>query len=284
MDVAEITTYRPEDVPGDLFDSDKRGEEPITLCIPAQDEATTIGHIVSTAVGLQARGCLDHVVVVADRCTDDTARIAEDAGATVLDTAYLFPELGPCLGKGDVLWRALPQLADGIVAFIDGDSGTEVDERFILTLIAPLLLEQETLLVKGVYDKLLLCDDGTKETRREGRVSALVAKPALSLAYPALLALEQPLSGEMAARTGLWKSLDFPADYGVEVSTLIQLWETYGRLDVFAQADLGTRCNGANTIKKLQSMAAQVIGTVMLHATGEQLSATRVVRDRHSRS
>ena len=63
---------------------------------------------------------IDQVVVV-DDSTDGTAEIARALGAEVFDQEQLAPELGPVLGKGDAMWRALPALTGEVVCFLDAD-------------------------------------------------------------------------------------------------------------------------------------------------------------------
>ena len=78
----------------------------------------------STLMPLRERGVIDQVVVV-DDSTDGTAEIARELGAEVHDQEQLLPELGPVLGKGDAMWRALHVLTGEVVCFLDADS-----ERF----------------------------------------------------------------------------------------------------------------------------------------------------------
>ena len=81
----------------------------MSVCLPARNEARTIGPILQQLEPLRERGVVDQVVVV-DRSTDGTADIARALGAEVHDQDDLMPELGPVLGKGDAMWRALPVL------------------------------------------------------------------------------------------------------------------------------------------------------------------------------
>ena len=83
----------------------------VSVCLPARNEARTIGPILSSnLMPLRERGVLDQIVVV-DRSSDGTAEIARAIGAEVHDQDELMPELGPVLGKGDAMWRALPVLS-----------------------------------------------------------------------------------------------------------------------------------------------------------------------------
>src|SRR5687767_10791361 len=89
-------------------------ERSISVCLPARNEAATIGAILEDLLPLRARGAIDQVVVV-DDSTDGTAQIAESVGAEVHRQSDLMPQYGPVLGKGDAMWRALSVLTGDVV-------------------------------------------------------------------------------------------------------------------------------------------------------------------------
>ena len=80
----------------------KKGHR-VSVCIPARDEAATIGPIVECVrhelVGV---GLVDELVVVDDRSSDATAFVARGAGARVVSTSGA---LGPRAGKGEAMRR-----------------------------------------------------------------------------------------------------------------------------------------------------------------------------------
>ena len=86
----------------------------VSVCLPARNEARTIGPILEQVLPLRDRGVVDQVVVV-DRSSDATAEIARSLGAEVYDQDELMPELGPVLGKGDALWRSMPVLTGEVI-------------------------------------------------------------------------------------------------------------------------------------------------------------------------
>ncbi|HVW35210.1 MAG TPA: glycosyltransferase, partial [Acidimicrobiia bacterium] len=63
----------------------------VSLCIPARDEAATIGRIVETARRRLAEAIplLDEILVVDDHSSDGTADAARSAGAKVVHSADL---------------------------------------------------------------------------------------------------------------------------------------------------------------------------------------------------
>src|SRR5438034_1993687 len=86
----------------------KRGQR-ISVCLPARNEATTVGPIVATIRNQLTDGCglVDETIVVDDGSTDGTAAAAEAAGATVVGVEAVLPEMGSGHGKGEAMWKGL---------------------------------------------------------------------------------------------------------------------------------------------------------------------------------
>ena len=190
---------------------------------------------------------------------DGTGRIAAQAGARVLQEAELMPSYGPVLGKGDAMWRALGSVQGELVCFLDADT-EGFSAHFATGLLGPLVCEPEVAFAKGFYRRPI---DALGEPGGEGggRVNHLTARPALSLFYPELAAVRQPLAGEMAARRDLLESLPFATGYGVEVAMLIDVWRTIG-LDGMAQVDLDEHRNPHKPLSALAPMARTVLATI----------------------
>ena len=122
-----------------------------TLVVPVRDEATSVAHTVMAAGVMQKLDVIDRVLVVDGGSSDDTMLEAELAGADVVAAADLWPELGPVLGKGDALWRALAMVDTDVVAFLDADLEGDIG-RFVRGLVGPLVLGgAETQFVKGSF-------------------------------------------------------------------------------------------------------------------------------------
>ncbi len=103
----------------------------VSFLIPAYNEAATIGEVLERVAAL---GLDSQVVVVDDGSTDDTAAIAEAAGAVVVRQ--------PNRGKGAAI-RAAIAAADGDIAVIQ-DADMEYDPVDVPDLIEPI--------VRGVAD------------------------------------------------------------------------------------------------------------------------------------
>ncbi len=233
-------------------------EETVSVCLPARDEAATIGPILERLVPLRDRGFVEQVVVV-DSSGDATAAIARGLGADVFGQAELMPELGPVLGKGDAMWRALPILTGDIVCFLDADT-EDFGTHFVSGLIGPLLRDPRIAFVKGFYRRPFRVGELTLP-QGGGRVTELTARPLLNLFYPALSAVEQPLAGELAVRRELLARLPFVTGYGVDIALLIDAYHAVG-LGGLAQVDLDVRQNAHQPLRDLGPMAYAVLQAV----------------------
>jgi glucosyl-3-phosphoglycerate synthase len=89
-------------------------------------------------------------------------------------------------------------------------------------------------------------------------VTELIARPLLSLWWPELAHIVQPLAGEWAARHDLMESLPVPVGYGVELAVLLDTARGHGP-DAIAQVDLGSRGHKHQTSHDLALMAAELL-------------------------
>jgi glucosyl-3-phosphoglycerate synthase len=230
----------------------------VSVCLPARDEARTIGAILTELMPLLEAGAVDQVVVV-DDSSDGTAEIARSLGAEVHDQRALLPELGPVLGKGDAMWRALRILRGEIVCFLDADS-EQFGAHFVSGLVGPLLSDRRCMFVKGFYRRPFRVGEVTLPDGG-GRVTELTARPLLNLFYPELAAVRQPLAGEIAARRELLEALPFVTGYGVDIALLLDAYARAG-LEGIAQVDLDVRQNAHQPLRDLGPMAYAVLQAV----------------------
>jgi glucosyl-3-phosphoglycerate synthase len=237
----------------------------VSVCLPARNEARTIGPIVATLIGLRELGLIDQVVVV-DDSQDATAQIAGELGAEVYRQQHLRPELGPVLGKGDAMWRALPLLTGEIVVFLDADT-QQFGGHFVTGLLGPLLTRSTISFVKAHYRRPFKLGDRTLP-EEGGRVTELTARPLLNLFYPELAAVRQPLAGEIAARRDLLQRLPFVTGYGVDIALLIDAHRVAG-LQAIAQVDLEVRQNSHQPLRNLGPMAFSVLEAVAVRLQRE---------------
>lgn len=242
---------------GDLLS--RKGTTTVSVCLPARDEAATVGPIVATiATELVATGLVDELLVIDDHSTDGTAEVAAAAGATVVDAGAVMPEVAPGHGKGQALWRSLLVSRGDLVVWCDADI-TDFDTRFVVGLLGPLLTDGSVDFVKGHYHR------AEADGRGGGRVTELVARPVLALLFPHLAHVVQPLSGEYAGRRSVLEELPFVRGYGVDLGLLIDVAALRGT-DAITQVDLGTRVHRNRTLAELSPQATAVLQVALRRA------------------
>ncbi|GAA5125544.1 glucosyl-3-phosphoglycerate synthase [Luteolibacter yonseiensis] len=234
----------------------------ISVCIPTLDEADTIGEIVSTVrkVLQEQHPLVDEILVIDSGSRDVTREIAAAAGATVHLAADILPELECHTGKGENLWKALHVSTGDIICYVDGDI-SNFHPGFVTGLVGPLLTHPEIEYVKAYYERPLAYGDESHSTGG-GRVSEILIRPLISLFFPELGGILQPLSGEYAARRATLESLAFPVGYGVEIAHLIDLARD-GKLSNIAQTDLVKRIHRNRDDEELGGMAFALLRVIL---------------------
>ncbi len=236
-----------------------KGDHTISVCLPARDEAATVGTIVDTIRRelIEAVPLVDEVVVVDDHSTDGTAAVAAAAGARVVDARTTLPE-APGPGKGQALWKSLHETSSDIVLWCDADIDN-FGAHFVTGLAGPLLTHPEVSFVKGTYRRPLIGGDGG------GRVTELVARPVLANLFPEVAAIGQPLSGEYGGRRRLLERLPFVDGYGVDIALLIDAAHLVG-IHGIAEVDLGERRHRNRTLDELGPQATAVLRAALSRA------------------
>lgn len=248
----------------DLDELARRRTATVSVCIPARDEEATVGPIVDAvrAALVDAVGLVDEIVVADDGSTDGTAREAVAAGARVVtvggdpaDSA----DHDVRHGKGEAMWHALRGSTGDLVVWLDADL-EGFDPAWVGRLLEPLLADDAVTFVKGHYHR----DPGATGTGG-GRVTELVARPAIATFHPVLGGIHQPLGGEYAGRRSTFERVPFAGGYGVDLGLLIDIARLDG-IDAIAQVDLGVRVHRNRPIAHLGVQAAEVLHVALRRA------------------
>ena len=116
--------------------------------------------------------------------------------------------------------------------------------------------------VKGYYQRPIKAERRLLSTGG-GRVTELVARPLLSLLFPELGALIQPLSGEYGGERELLEKIPFFSGYGVEIGMLMDIYSRFG-MDAIAQVDLVERQHYNQPMPALGRMSFQIMQAVFI--------------------
>ncbi len=247
--------------------SERKGDLRVAVCLPALNEAATIGGICEAVrENLMAPGAppLVDELWVLHSSDDDTPAVAAAAGARVAAVSDLLPEAGRGRGKGDALWKSLSVTDADLIVWCDADL-LSFSPAYVTSLLAPFLLNANAegagvVMVKAHYQRWL----GDRPTGG-GRTTELVAKPLISLFFPELSHISQPLSGEYAVRRGAAMQVPFVQGYGVEMGLLIDLSRRFGAESI-VQADLGIRRHRNRPLAELAPQSLEIIQVVLERA------------------
>jgi glucosyl-3-phosphoglycerate synthase len=241
-----------------------KGSQRISVCLPARNEEETVGGIVSLVRRrlVEDVPLVDELVVMDDQSTDETAAVAAEAGATVVSTSDVLAHLAKGPGKGQAMWKSLHVTTGDLVVWCDADI-RDFDTRFVTGVLGPLLTDQHVGFVKGFYERPLGDADSGG-----GRVTELLARPVISLLFPHLAPVLQPLAGEYGGRRHLLAQVPFASGYGVELGLLVDLAARFG-VGILAQVDLGARTHRNRALDELGPQAAAILHAALRRAAPE---------------
>lgn len=236
----------------------------ITVCIPARNEEATIGYVVRTIRRLlvDRLGYVDEVLVVDDRSTDDTAWLAQRAGARLVSSWDICRWPGGSRGKGDALWTSIHSCSSDLIGWVDADL-QNLDPAALIGLFEPLRVDPNKHLVKGRFERF-----AHGRPQGPGRVTALTARPLMRLLYPDLTWVQEPLGGLFAGRVSTFRQLELESDYGVDVGILLDVASRHG-VEAIAEVNLGVISHRNRDLGDLTHMAEQVARTILSRATAQ---------------
>ena len=248
-------------------------EKGLSVCValPTLNEEDTIEDIINTVKVLVQENLVDELFVIDGNSTDRTVEICQRNKIPVftmkdIESDYLVR------GKGIQLWKSVSICDSDIICWTDTDI-KDYTIRYVLGLIAPLILHDEIKFTKAFYLRPLYKDGIRISDNGGGRVTELCARPLLNLLHPSLKHVIQPLSGEYAMRCHLARDLRFTNNFGVETMLLIDFYQKYGS-ERMAQVDMGERVHRNKEVGELANTSFRIC-QVVLHLAGcENLRST----------
>lgn len=211
----------------------------ISVIIPAFNEERTVGDVVATVKSLNY---IDEIIVVDDGSYDNTAQIAKEAGAKVIQ--HIKNQ-----GKGSAIKTGFKSSKGDIIVFLDADL-ENLTPKQVDSFIKPI--------INGEVDLTK-----TKFNREAGRVTELTAKPLLNFFFPEIK-YDQPLSGQFAAKRSFLNTIKLEDDYGIDVGIVLDADVRGKRIK---EVDIGKLDHMLSTLNELNSMASEVVRTIVDRAT-----------------
>lgn len=219
----------------------------VGIALPVLNEEKTIAETIRVIRSCES--LVDQFIVIDSGSTDRSIEICREAGVRVVKDIEAARDLGMTLecGKGWNLWASIYYLDTELIGWIDSDI-QNIDQRFIVGIIGPLLLDRHIRFVKGYYQR----------PKGDARVTELVARPMINFLYPELVDFVQPLSGEYAASRDFLESAWFYSGYSVEMALLIQAAQTLQKNEL-CQSYLGLRIHELQDVAGLGKMSSSIL-------------------------
>ncbi|MCE5214018.1 MAG: glycosyltransferase [Methanobacterium sp.] len=211
----------------------------VSVIIPAFNEDKTVGNVVKTVKKLSY---IDEIIVVDDGSYDNTASVAENAGATVIQHTKN-------RGKGAAIKTGFNNSKGDIIVFFDADI-ENLTPKQVDNVIKPI--------INGEADITK-----TKFKREAGRVTELTAKPLLNFFFPEIK-FDQPLSGQFAAKRSFLNKIKLEDDYGVDVGIVLDADVRGLRIK---EVDIGKIHHVLSPLNELNMVATEVVRTIVQRAT-----------------
>jgi glucosyl-3-phosphoglycerate synthase len=217
----------------------------ISVIIPAHNEEATIIGVVQAA---HARS--DEVIVV-DSCSSDRTSVnARIAGAKVVTASSL--------GKHHAIRTGVAAASGDILVFMDADIQNPWPDA-VPKLAAAIESSDKVTIAKACYHRALngLPDEG-------GRLTELCARPLLSLRFPNLARLRQPLAGEYAVRKTDIVDMRFAPGFAVDLGILLHCSMKGDVVEI----DLGEKRHKHRSLQALGCAAVEVCAVLVPEAKG----------------
>lgn len=213
-------------------------KEYVTVIIPAFNEENNIGNVIT-----KSKKCehVNEIIVVNNLSTDNTEKVAVEAGAKVINCNKQ--------GKGYAMEEGIKYAKNNIIVFLDADIPDYKEE--IIEIMAEPILKRNVQFVKSNFD------------RENGRVTNLVARPLLKLLMPDIQEFSQPLSGMIAGTKEAFENIEFEKDYGVDIGILLDMLKKKVSIE---EVYIGSIRNVSKDWRALEKMSTEVMKAILKRA------------------
>ena len=227
----------------------------VCVALPSKNNERTIGNIIENLLKSKYR---PKIIVIDGFSQDRTREIASsfENVEVLTQSEKIYPGKGVAMKDG--ILKAIEESCD-ILAFFDADI-KNFEKSWLEKLVEK--IESGVDMARGYYER----------RARDAPVTKLVARPLLSLFFPEISQINQPLSGEVAAKIEVWKELvkerDIPKGWGIDIWFLI---ETAMKGFSISEVFLGFKNHTSfekyeNDVEPLKEMARQIEITIIKEA------------------
>ena len=202
----------------------------VSVCVLPRgddDRSAKIARVVASDLR-DEHGLVAEVTVVHPALSARSVRQLRDAGAQVFAGDDIRTDVGPVLGRGDLVWRALHVTTGDLVVWIDGDL-ENFGGHVVTGLLAPLVGDPAVALTRP------LSTIGAR-----GVVAPPMERSLLARLHPAFAHLHDAIGGEFAVRREVIGSLDLEPDDAVEIGMLADIAARWGPQSIH-EVDIGPR-------------------------------------------
>lgn len=255
----------------------------VAVVIPTLEEEDTIGNILSYLIQklIKDFSLIDELIVLDGGSKDKTEEVCEkykDYVKFYNQHEILKNEKNLSYnGKGSALHKGLFVTNSDIVTYMDADI-KNFDERFVVGIIGPCIKYTNIKFMRGYYKRPYMPKEGVKSDEG-GRVTELCARPLLNLLYPELGGFIQPLGGEYGGFRDLLEDIEYTSGYGVEVQTLIEIYEKFG-LSCMGQTNMIERIHRHQPLASLSKMSFAIQQTILKrHIDKSKLSNSILIKN-----
>ena len=220
-------------------------EKKVSIIIPAFNEEENIEKVIEVAKKYKNT---NQIIVVNNNSTDNTAKLAIQAGAQVIDCAEQ--------GKGFAMKKGLDHATGEIVVYLDADILQYVDN--VVEILAKPIINNEAKFVKSTWKRVT-----------GGNVTRIAVQPLLRLLYPDMYEFSEPLSGMIACEKEILEQIQFEPDYGVDIGIVLDLYDKNIKTKEVSIGEVVNTSHNTKDIKVMQEMSYEVMRAILKRCKGK---------------